>query len=155
MLDDIFKLSRNFLKTFNKPYRSSNSVQTYTRGTSITIDDKTDTQDQLVINQQFATGFYIDDMELVKLDDEGNEEYYDGLDTNVQGYSDIGNGKVTRTQAGRVTEKAGVFYLPKDTEITLFDYIIYNDEAYGVIGINNDYPTHLVVDALFREVWNE
>ena len=98
--------------------------------------------------------FFVDDFETVKLDDEDNVEYYDGLDTNVQGYSDIGNGIETRTQAGRVTEKAGVFYLPKDTEITLFDYIIYNDETYAVIGINDDYPTHLVVDAVFREVWN-
>ena len=98
--------------------------------------------------------FYVDDFEVVKLDSENNVEYYDGLDTNIQGYSDIGNGIETRTGAGRVTEKSGTFYLPKDTEITLFDYIIYNDETYAVIGINDDYPTHLVVDALFREVWN-
>jgi len=52
--------------TFNKPFRSTNSVQTYTRGTSITIDDKTDTQDQLVINSQFATGFYIDDFDTIQ-----------------------------------------------------------------------------------------
>jgi hypothetical protein len=52
--------------TFNKPYRSSNSVQTYTRGTSINIDDKTDTQEQLVVNNQYATGFYIDDMDSIQ-----------------------------------------------------------------------------------------
>lgn len=52
--------------TFNKPYRSVTSVQSYTRGTSITIDDKTDTQDQLVINSQYATGFYIDDFDKIQ-----------------------------------------------------------------------------------------
>ena len=52
--------------TFNKPYRSSNSIQTYTRGTSITIDDKTDTQEQLSITTQYATGFYIDDMDSIQ-----------------------------------------------------------------------------------------
>ena len=52
--------------TFNKPYRSSNSVQTYTRGTSIDIDDKTDTQEQLSITSQYATGFYIDDMDTIQ-----------------------------------------------------------------------------------------
>ena len=52
--------------TFNKPYRSSNSVQTYTRGASITIDDKTDTQEQLSITSQYATGFYIDDMDTIQ-----------------------------------------------------------------------------------------
>jgi len=49
--------------TLNKPYRSSNNIQKYVRGTAITIDDKTDTQDQLVINQQYATGFYMDNMD--------------------------------------------------------------------------------------------
>ena len=52
--------------TFNKPYRSENTVQTYTRGTSITIDDKTDTQEQLVVNSEYATGFYIDDFDMIQ-----------------------------------------------------------------------------------------
>lgn len=52
--------------TLNRPYRSSNAVQTYTRGTDITIDDKTDTNEQLVINRQFATGFYMDDFDKVQ-----------------------------------------------------------------------------------------
>nr|AKH46381.1 hypothetical protein [uncultured marine virus] len=54
--------------TFNKPYRSSNNLQSYVRGTSITIDDKTDTNEQLVVDQQFATGFYIDDMDSIQTD---------------------------------------------------------------------------------------
>jgi len=52
--------------TFNKPYRSAINVQSYTRWTSITIDDLTDTQEQLSINSEFATGFYIDDFDKVQ-----------------------------------------------------------------------------------------
>ena len=53
--------------TFNRPYRSEdNEVQTYTRGTAITIDDKTDTQEQLLINREFATGYYVDDFDAIQ-----------------------------------------------------------------------------------------
>ena len=52
--------------TFNKPYRSTTSIQSYTRGSSITIDDRTDTNEQLVINSQFASGFYVDDFDVIQ-----------------------------------------------------------------------------------------
>ena len=53
--------------TLNRPYRSTDSeVQTYTRWTAITIDDKTDTNEQLVINKEFATWFYIDDFDKIQ-----------------------------------------------------------------------------------------
>lgn len=50
----------------NRPYRSSNGVQTYTRGSAITIDDKTDTIEALTVNRQFATGFYVDDFDAIQ-----------------------------------------------------------------------------------------
>jgi len=53
--DTSFKGQLSYGDTLNRPYRSSNEVQTYTRGTAITIDDKTDTNEQLSINRQFAT----------------------------------------------------------------------------------------------------
>lgn len=53
-------------QTLNRPYRSSNSPQRYTRGTAITIDDKTDTQETLTVNAQFATGFYEDDFDKIQ-----------------------------------------------------------------------------------------
>lgn len=56
----------SFGDTLNRPYRSSNAVQAYTRGTAITIDDKTATQEQLSVNRQFATGFYIDDFDKIQ-----------------------------------------------------------------------------------------
>ena len=64
--DTTFKGEMSYGDTLNRPYRSSNAVQSYTRGTAITIDDKTDTQEQLSINRQFATGFYIDDFDKVQ-----------------------------------------------------------------------------------------
>lgn len=50
----------------NRPYRSSNYVQSYTRGTSITINDKTDTNEYLTVNRQFADGFYIDNFDKIQ-----------------------------------------------------------------------------------------
>lgn len=64
--DVSFKSEMSFGDTLNRPYRSANNVQTYTRGTAITIDDKTDTQEQLSVNKQFATGFYMDDFDKVQ-----------------------------------------------------------------------------------------
>lgn len=52
--------------TFSRTYRSSNGIQRYTRGTDITIDDKTDTKESLVVVQSFATGFYIDDLDAIQ-----------------------------------------------------------------------------------------
>lgn len=52
--------------TLNRTYRSSNAVQSYTRGTAITIDDKTDTNEQLVVNKQYANGFYVDDFDAIQ-----------------------------------------------------------------------------------------
>lgn len=52
--------------TLNRTYRSSNAVQSYTRGTAITIDDKTDTNEQLVVNKQYANGFYVDDFDKIQ-----------------------------------------------------------------------------------------
>jgi len=64
--DTSFKSEMKFGDTLNRPYRSANNVQTYTRGTAITIDDKTDTQEQLSVNKQFATGFYMDDFDKIQ-----------------------------------------------------------------------------------------
>lgn len=52
--------------TLNRPYRSSTNVQVYIRGTDIIIDDLTDTNEQLVINKQYANGFYIDEFDRIQ-----------------------------------------------------------------------------------------
>lgn len=50
----------------NRVYRSTNVPQIYVRGTDITIDDKTDTAEQLTVNAQFANGFYVDDFDQIQ-----------------------------------------------------------------------------------------
>lgn len=54
--------------TLNRPYRSTawGTVAPYNRGTAITITDVTDTQEQLVVNAEFANGFYIDDFDQIQ-----------------------------------------------------------------------------------------
>jgi len=64
--DTSFKSEMSFWDTLNRPYRSANAVQSYTRGTAITINDKTDTQEQLSVNKQFADGFYVDDFDKIQ-----------------------------------------------------------------------------------------
>lgn len=47
--------------TLTRVYRSQNTVPwVYTPGTDITIDDKTDTAEQLLVNKKYANGIYID-----------------------------------------------------------------------------------------------
>lgn len=64
--DVSFKSQLSRGDTLNRPYRSSNLPQVYTRGSAITIDDKTDTQEQMTIDSQFATGFYMDDFDKIQ-----------------------------------------------------------------------------------------
>ena len=64
--DTSFESQLSFGDVLNRPRRSNNPIQTYTRGTAITIDDKTDTQETLTVNKQFATGYYIDDMDRIQ-----------------------------------------------------------------------------------------
>jgi len=64
--DTSFRADMSYGDTLNRPYRSSNNVQTYTRWTAITIDDKTATNEQLSINSQFATGFYEDNFDKIQ-----------------------------------------------------------------------------------------
>lgn len=64
--DTSFKSDMSMWDTLNRPYRSSVNIQTYTPGTSITIDDRTDTNEQLSVNKKFATGFYMDDFDKIQ-----------------------------------------------------------------------------------------
>ena len=98
--------------------------------------------------------FTIDDLEIITLDDEGNE-VYKIQDTETQGFHDIGTGSQIPFELGEVSDRSGTFYLPKDTEIDNNDYIVYNDEVYRVVGINDSYDTHLVIETVLVEVWDE
>lgn len=64
--DTSFRSDMTYGDTLNRTYRSSTNVQVYTPGTAITIDDLTDTNEQLSVNRKFATGFYIDDFDQIQ-----------------------------------------------------------------------------------------
>lgn len=64
--DVSFKAQMSRGDTLNRPYRSTLTVQSYTRGSSIAIDDLTDTQEQLTINNEYATGFYVDNFDAIQ-----------------------------------------------------------------------------------------
>ena len=64
--DTSFKSQLKSGDTLNRPYRSSVNVQSYTPGTSITIDDRTDTNEQLSVDKKFATAFYMDDFDSIQ-----------------------------------------------------------------------------------------
>ena len=52
--------------TLKRPFRQSSVIQKYVRGTGITIKNKTDTPEELVVNAQFATGMYLDDFDKIQ-----------------------------------------------------------------------------------------
>lgn len=52
--------------TLNRPYRSVDRPAPYVRGTAITIDDKTDTNEQLTVNGEFALGMYLDEHDVIQ-----------------------------------------------------------------------------------------
>lgn len=64
--DMSFRSQMSYGDTLNRTYRSSRTVQTYTPGTDITMDDLTDTNESLTVNNMFATGFYVDDFEQIQ-----------------------------------------------------------------------------------------
>lgn len=50
----------------NRPYRSLLTAQLYTRGTALTIDDITDTNESLTVDKQYATAFYLDEFDSIQ-----------------------------------------------------------------------------------------
>lgn len=64
--DTSFDSSLKAADKLNRTYRSSNAVAPYVRGTPIVIDMKTDTNEQLIINLQYANGFYVDDFDQIQ-----------------------------------------------------------------------------------------
>jgi hypothetical protein len=52
--------------TLNRPYRSDAVINVYSRGTDISETDLTDTNEQLVVDKQFANMFYVDDFDAIQ-----------------------------------------------------------------------------------------
>lgn len=56
-------------QTLTRTYRSgsvNDAPSVYSRGTDITLTDITDTAETLVVNKQFADGFYVDDFDAIQ-----------------------------------------------------------------------------------------
>lgn len=52
--------------TINKPFRSKPRVVTYTKGTDITIKDRTSTNEQLIVDTAKVVPFYVDDIDKIQ-----------------------------------------------------------------------------------------
>lgn len=61
--------------TLNKPYRSAMTPQPYTRGTAVTIQDLTNTNESLSVNQAWVDPFYVDDLDELQSSYKNIKEY--------------------------------------------------------------------------------
>lgn len=80
---DVFRMICDFTEeqnlkmgdTLNKPYRSAMTPQSYTRGTAVTIQDLTNTNEQLTVTQAFVDPFYVDDLDELQSSYSNVKEY--------------------------------------------------------------------------------
>lgn len=71
---DVFRAIANFeqqavLKNgdvVHKPYHTVPSVASYTRGTAVTVNDQTVTDESLTVDQAFVAPFYVDDLDALQ-----------------------------------------------------------------------------------------
>src|SRR3990167_4199454 len=63
--------------TVNRPYRSSLVAQTYTRGSDVTFQDLTNTNETLSVNQSQIIPFYVDDLDELQTNYRNAAEYAD------------------------------------------------------------------------------
>ena len=63
--------------TVNRPYRSSLTAQTYTRGSDVTFQDLTNTNETLSVNQSQIIPFYVDDLDELQTNYRNAAEYAD------------------------------------------------------------------------------
>ena len=74
--NDVFRAIASFREeavlkkgdTVNRPYRSKIVTQTYTRGTAFTVQDLTDTNEQLLVQTSKIAPFYVDDLDELQHD---------------------------------------------------------------------------------------
>ena len=74
--NDVFRAIASFREeevlkkgdTVNRPYRSKIVTQTYTRGTAFTVQDLTDTNEQLTVQTSKIAPFYVDDLDELQHD---------------------------------------------------------------------------------------
>lgn len=74
--------------TVHRPYRSAINAQAYTRGTSVTIQDLTNTDETLVVNQAQTVPFYIDDLDQLQSNYRFINEYADDAAVELTNFID-------------------------------------------------------------------
>jgi len=74
--------------TVNRPYRSNMVAQTYTRGTAVSIQDLTNTNETLVVNTSQVVPFYIDDLDELQSNYRFTNEYADDAAIQLTNYID-------------------------------------------------------------------
>lgn len=82
---------QNVLKdgdTVNRPYRSNMVSQTYVRGQSVSIQDISNTNEQLVVNQSQVVPFYIDDLDELQSNYRFANEFADDASTLLTNFID-------------------------------------------------------------------
>lgn len=75
---DVYR-ARKYSRTYAPADYGQNDLQTYARGTAITITDMTDTEEELEINREFADGKYIDDFDQMQTNLEFASKYGENM----------------------------------------------------------------------------
>lgn len=97
---------QNLLKqgdTVHRPYRSAIIGQSYTRGTSVTIQDLTNTDETLVVNTAEVFPFYIDDLDQLQSNYRFINEYADDAGIQLVNFLD-GDILAEYTNAGSIID---------------------------------------------------
>lgn len=89
--------------TVHRPYRSAIIGQTYTRGTAVTIQDLTNTDETLVVNIAQVFPFYIDDLDQLQSNYRFINEYADDAGIQLVNYLD-GSVLAEYTNAGSIID---------------------------------------------------
>lgn len=74
--------------TVSRPYRSKMRSQTYVRGTAVSIQDLTNTNESLVVNISQIVPFYIDDLDELQSNYKFTNEYADDASVILTNYID-------------------------------------------------------------------
>lgn len=74
--------------TYHKPYRSVVKAQAYTRGTAVTIQDLTNTDETLTVSTAQVVPFYIDDLDALQSNFKFINEYADDAAVKLGNYID-------------------------------------------------------------------
>lgn len=72
----------------HRPYRSSLTPRTYTRGTAVTIRDLTDTDESLTVSTSMVVPFYVDDLDALQHNYKVLNEYADDAATVLKNWID-------------------------------------------------------------------